>query len=67
MSKEGAVTNAESHIAKILRELEEATGETVEDISLHQLDITTFDSLVRQVRQSVRIDLARPVATRWAE
>ncbi len=67
MSKEGAVTNAESQIVKILRELEEATGQTVEDISLHQFDITTFDSLVRQVRQSVRIDMARPVATRWAE
>ncbi len=67
MSTGRTMTNAVSEIVKILRELEESTGQKVEDIALYSLDITNFGGSVQQKLQSVRIEMARPVATRWAE
>lgn len=66
MSKvDEAVLNAEREIVNILRQLEESTGWTVDDLGIQEDDVTTLHSSVPLSYRRVEIRMRLPTERRW--
>ena len=57
---------ATKQINAILRDLERATGQHVEGITLRRLDVTRLESVNVQHAVTVEIDLVRLPGSEWA-
>ena len=66
MSHNEALKNAQRAVAKILCDLENETGQVVERLDLHDIDVTTMGDETSQLLRSVRIELKRKPGTQWS-
>jgi hypothetical protein len=62
---EGLITGAEKEIATVLARLEVDTAMVVEEISLRDVEVTTFSDTRPQYIKSVAIEMLRLPGTRW--
>lgn len=66
MSDNRLIEIAEAQICIILRDLEVATGQTIESIQMDDVEITTVDDVNRQWLRRVSISLFRIPGSKWA-
>jgi hypothetical protein len=59
------VEQAQRQIAQILASLERETGQFVEGVCLHSIDVTTCESATRQLIRQVSIDLKPIPGSNW--